>query len=171
MILVLSCSNKDNTGIWTVSYYADDFGEPTKKGYIQNKNLISGLFSNTNIAAHNSSLNVGILISSADDISLKLFCGLTGKPLHNYLGLLDGNYRVLIQDNDGNRYELTATSYSDSDRLSFDKTTSNKVHNILMNGGSIKFKVIESKMPTNEYMFTILKADWYENAYKKLLES
>jgi hypothetical protein len=72
----------------------------------------------------------------------------------------------LIQDKDGKRLKLRATNYSD--RLSFNKTDSRKVHGILMNGGSIKFKIYEIDTPTTEYNFTIRKADWYENAYAKL---
>ena len=77
-------------------------------------------------------------------------------------------YQVLILDKDGNRYKLRASNWSD--RLSFNKTTSRKVHNIFMKGGTIKFKIYESDTPTTEYDFTIYNAVWYENAYRKLLE-
>ena len=58
-----------------------------------------------------------------------------------------------------------------SERLSFDKIASRKVHNALLNGGSIKFRITENDTPTTQYQFTIQKADWYENAYTKLKES
>lgn len=78
-------------------------------------------------------------------------------------------YQVLIQDKDGKRLKIIATNWSD--RLNFDKTASRQVHNILMKGGEIKFKIYEIDTPTTEYNFTISKADWYENAYRKLQES
>lgn len=155
--------NLNNTGMWTVSYYVDDFGEPTKEGYIRNTNLISGTFSNT--ATQNSDLNVEFLISNSSDISIMLYEYAGNNPVKAYSS---ESYQVLIQDKDGKRLKLRATNYSD--RLSFDKTASRQVHNILMKGGAIKFKIYEIDTPTTEYDFTILKADWYENAYAKLKE-
>lgn len=154
-------ANINNTGIWTVGHYVDDFGEPTKEGYIRNTSLISGLFSNT--ATQNSDLNVKFLISNSSDISIMLYEYASNNPVKAYSS---DSYRVLIQDKDGKRYKLTATNYSD--RLSFNKSTSRKVHEILMEGGMIKFKIIESDTPTTEYDFTISNADWYNNAYRKL---
>jgi hypothetical protein len=153
--------NINNTGIWTVGYYVDDFGEPTKEGYIKNTSLISGIFSNT--ATQNSDLNVEFLISNSSDISIMLYEYARNNPVKAYS---PDSYRVLIQDKDGERYKLTATNYSD--RLSFNKSTSKKVHGILVKGGMIKFKIIESDRPTTEYDFTISNADWYNNAYRKL---
>lgn len=155
-------ANINNTGMWSVSHYVDDFGEPTKKGYITNTSDISGLFSNT--ATQNSALNIRFLISNSSKISIKLFEYAGNNPVKAYSS---ESYRVLIQDKDGKRLKLRATNYSD--RLSFDKTTSRKVHNIFMKGGTIKFKIVEIDTPTTEYEFTISKADWYENAYRKLI--
>jgi len=154
-------ANINNTGMWSVSHYVDDFGEPTKEGYIRNTSYISGLFSNT--ATQNSALNVRFLISNSSDISIKLFEYAGNNPVKAYSS---ESYRVLVQDRDGKRLKLTATNYSD--RLSFSKTDSRKVHNVLMKGGQIKFKIYEIDTPTTEYDFTISKADWYENAYRKL---
>ena len=48
--------NLNNTGMWEIRHYVDRFGEPTKEGYITNKSLIEGKFSNS--ATSNSDLNV-----------------------------------------------------------------------------------------------------------------
>ena len=40
-----------------------------------------------------------------------------------------------------------------------------------MKGGSLKFRITEDDTPTTQYNFNIKKADWYENAYRKLKES
>lgn len=154
-------ANIDNTGMWDVSFYVDDFGEPTKEGYIRNKEHITGYFSNT--ATQNSSLNVKLLITSSSDISIMLYEYSNNNPVKAYSPNV---YRILIQDSDGKRFKLGAINYSD--RLSFGKANSLKVHKILMRGGSIKFKIIESDTPTTNYEFTITKADWYGNAYTKL---
>ncbi len=154
-------ANIDNTGMWSVSHYVDDFGEPTKEGYIRNSSYIGGLFSNT--ATQNSALNVRFLISNSSNISIKLFEYAGNNPVKAYSS---ESYRVLTQGADGKRLKLTATNYSD--RLSFSKTDSRKVHSVLMKGGQIKFKIYEIDTPTTEYDFTISEADWYENAYRKL---
>jgi hypothetical protein len=154
-------ANLNNTGMWSVRHYVDEFGEPTKQGYISNTSSINGTFSNT--ATQNSALNVDFLISNSLKISIQLYEYAGNNPVKAYSS---ESYRVLIQDKDGNRLKLTATNYSD--RLSFDKTASRQVHNVLMKGGIIKFKIYEIDTPTTEYDFTIQKADWYENAYTKL---
>ncbi len=158
-------ANFNNTGMWTVGHYVDEFGEPTKQGYIRNTSLIRGVFSNT--ATQDSELDVKFLISNSSDISIQLYEYAGNNPVKAYSY---DSYRVLIQDTEGKRYDLRAKNH-ESDRLSFDKETSRKVHTILMKGGAIKFKIIESDTPTTEYEFTIQKADWYENAYRKLQES
>ena len=156
--------NLNNTGIWTVQYYVDDFGEPTKEGYIRNTDLIRGSFSNT--ATQNSALDVKFLITNSNDINIMLYEYASNNPVKAYSA---ESYQVMIQDKDGNRVKLKATNYSD--RLNFDKTASKQVHSILMKGGSIKFKIYEIDTPTTEYDFTINNADWYENAYTKLKET
>ena len=156
-------ANINNTGMWSVRHYVDEFGEPTKQGYITNTSSIKGTFSNT--ATQNSRLNVDFLISGSYKISIQLYKYAGNNPVKAYSSK---SYRVLIQDKDGNRLKLRATNYSD--RLSFDKTTSRKVHNIFMKGGTVKFKIVEIDTPTTEYEFTISKADWYKNAYRKLTE-
>jgi hypothetical protein len=155
-------ANINNTGMWSVRHYVDEFGEATKQGYITNSSSIKGTFSNT--ATQDSRLNVDFLISNSSKISIQLYEYAGNNPVKAYSS---ESYRVLIQDKDGKRLKLRATNYSD--RLSFDKTTSRKVHNIFMKGGTIKFKIVEIDTPTTEYEFTISKADWYENAYRKLM--
>jgi hypothetical protein len=156
--------NLNNTGIWEVSYYVDEFGERTKESFIRNTDLISGTFSNT--ATQNSDLNVKFLISDPSDISIMLYEYARNNPVKAYSSK---SYQVLIQDKDGERHKLRAENYSD--RLSFSKATSRQVHNILMKGGAVKFRIYETETPTTQYDFTIRNSDWYENAYAKLKET
>ncbi len=156
--------NLNNTGIWQVNYYVDDFGEPTKEGYIRNKYTIRGTFSNT--ATENSKLDVKFLISEAYDVDMMLYEYAGNNPVKAYSSK---KYKVLIQDKEGKRMTLYATN--SGDRLNFNTTSSRKVHNKLLKGGRLKFKIIEVDTPTTQYFFEIEKADWYENAYRLLKES
>jgi hypothetical protein len=157
-------TNLNNTGIWDVTYYVDDFGEATKQGYIRNTKKIRGTFSNT--ATQDSKLDVRFLISNDSDISIKLYEYAGNNPVKAYSTKL---YKVLIQDDDGNRFKATAKNYSE--RLSFDKVWSREIHKALMKGGTIKFRIIEEDAQTNEYSFNIRDAGFYDNAYRKLHES
>ncbi|MDY0144105.1 MAG: hypothetical protein RBR97_19665 [Bacteroidales bacterium] len=157
-------ANLNNTGMWSVNYYVDEFGEKTKQGYITNTSLIRGTFSNT--ATQDSKLDVRFLISNSSDISFELFEYAGNNPVKAYATT---KYTVLVQDKDGNRLRLKATNYSD--RISFDKTASRQVHNAIMKSGTLKFRIVEDETPTTIYEFSIQNADWYENAYRKLKES
>ncbi|MCL1484540.1 MAG: hypothetical protein MH208_09340 [Marinobacter sp.] len=64
-------ANINNTGMWRVGHYVDEFGEPTKLGYINNSSHIEGVFSNT--ATQDSNLNVNFLITSPSKISIQLY--------------------------------------------------------------------------------------------------
>lgn len=157
-------ANINNTGIWSVGYYVDEFGEPTKKGYVRNTNVIRGTFSNT--ATQDSDLDVKLLITNSSDISIQLYEYAGNNPVKAYS---PDSYTVLIQDKEGNRLKIRAVNYSE--RLGFDANESRKVHNALMKGGSLKFRITENDTPTTQYEFTIENADWYDNAYQKLKES
>lgn len=155
--------NINNTGMWSVRYYVDDFGEPTKQGYITNTSYIKGTFSNT--ATQDSKLNVKFLISNSSDISIQLYEYARNNPVKTYSS---DSYKVLVQDKDGKRLSLRAVNYSE--RLSFDKSASSKIHKALMKGGLLKFRITEIDTPTTQYEFSIENADWYNNAYRKLKE-
>jgi len=157
-------ANINNTGMWSVNHYVDEFGEPTKQSYITNTLTISGSFSNT--ATQDSRLNVTFLISNSSNISIQLYEYAGNNPVKAYSS---NSYSVLIQDKDGKRLKLTATNYSD--RLHFDESESWQLNNALMKGGSLKFKIIEIETPTTQYEFSIENADYYENACRKRKES
>ena len=58
----------DDSGIWKVNYYVDDFGDPTDSGYISNLNISSisdmtaGTFSNS--ATTNAKLYIAFIIEN-----------------------------------------------------------------------------------------------------------
>ncbi len=156
--------NANKTGMWEIRYYVDEFGEKTESGYIANADFISGVFSNT--ATNNSDLNVWLLIDDSNDIAIKLYEYARSNPVKT---ARSKSYKVLIQDNDGDKYDLSATNYSD--RLIIDEDDSYQLHKALIRGGTLKFKIIESDRRTTNYSFSIDNADFYGNAYRKLTQS
>lgn len=154
-------ANLNNTGMWKLKYYVDDFGESTKEALITNDELIKGLFSNT--ATTNSNLNVKFLIDNESSISIKLFEYGGNNPVKAYSSQ---DYTVYIQDKDGQRFKLNA--YNFSDRLTMLPSDSLILHNALIKGGTIKFKIIYNRVSSTEYSFIIDNADWYTNAFELL---
>lgn len=155
----IKLANINNLGIWIINYFVDDFGQPTNNGYITTEKAIYGRFSNT--ATENSRLRVEFIIANKERVAIQLYEYDSNNPVKGYRD----RYNVLVQDKDGNQYKLRAHNY-DSDRLTF--SDSEKMHNILLSGGNIKIKIIDSERNTTQYNFEIEDADWYENAYIKL---
>lgn len=164
-------ANINNLGIWEIGYFVDSFGEPTNDKYIKTKRPIYGTFSNS--ATQNSDLGVRFIISGKNSIYIKLYEYNRSNPVKGYRD----KYRVLVKDCDGEKYNLSASSY-DSDRLSFDvhaydsdynkSNDAERIFDILLKGGEIKFKIIDTDRSTTNYNFMIHNADWFENAYIKL---
>jgi hypothetical protein len=154
-------ANSNNTGMWSVKYYIDEFGEPTKDGYITNSSHIKGTFSN--IETRNSKLNINFFINDPSGISIQLYEYAKNNPLkaHSF-----ERYRVLVKDKDKEILKLRATNYSD--RLRLLNSDSRKLDKALKKGGSLKFKIYRIDTPTIEYEFTISNADWYGNSQQKL---
>ncbi|EIM62077.1 hypothetical protein [Desulfobacter postgatei] len=154
-------ANLNNTGMWGIRYFVDDFGEKTDEKYISNEYLINGSFSNS--ATQNSKLTVRFVITR-EDISILLYEYAGDNPV-KAIGYNRDKYYVHIKDS--NNEKLSMNAELKQDRLSFNKN-SKEVHSAFMKGGSIMFKIEKNHDPINVYHFTIENADWYENAYRKL---
>ena len=72
--------DKGEYGIWKVSYYVDDFGEPTKEGYVFTR--CTGKFSNS--ATTNSELGVEFIIDESN-IHIPLYEYNRNHPVKGYL--------------------------------------------------------------------------------------
>jgi len=156
-------ANLNKTGIWTVGYFVDEFGKPTKEEYIRNTEFISGAFSNS--ATQDSKLNVKFLISGSKEVAVQLYEYAGRNPVKAYTTT---KYTVLLEDKDGKRSKLAAQNWSE--RLVFGASHSKKVHSSFMKGGTVTFRIYETERSINTYSFSV-NSTWYENAYRKLKES
>ncbi|MCT7466253.1 hypothetical protein N5T78_06655 [Aliarcobacter cryaerophilus] len=158
--------NLNNTGMWEVKYYVDQFGEPTKNYYITNKNPINGYFSNS--ATRNSELKVEFL-NDEYDVAIQLYEYAGNNPVKAYSS---EDYTIYVKDKDGETYILDGWMGTGSDRLIFSnipsKASNKIVKNVLMKGGTIQFRIVENKYGLSKYSFTLTNADWYDNAYNLL---
>lgn len=154
--------NRENTGVWTVRYYVDDFGKSTKSGYISTKDPVVGFFSNS--ATQNSKLKIDFLLSSHKNANIMLYEYAGRNPVKSYM---NEDYKILVQDKNGNRYSLNGKIWKGSDRINLDEDSSKSLHSILKKGGRVQFRVkkIDS---LSEYSFELSDVEWYYNAYKIL---
>lgn len=155
-------ANLNNTGIWELGHYVDNFGEKTGQSFITNTKLIKGVFSNS--ATENSNLNVGFLINDTSKISIQLFEYGRNNPVKQYRTKY---YTIYMQDKDGQKFKLSGYNAS-TDRLTLFDSNALILHNALIKGGTIKLNIIEDDTPTTKYSFVIDNADWYSNAYELL---
>lgn len=149
--------------MWTVKHYVDDFGAPTKAGYVSNTELIAGTFSNT--ATQNSPLLVRLLIDKNLDAGIQLYEYAHANPVKG-----DQGYVVLVKDSAGKTYRLYGFNH-DSDRLTLRDKHAKLFHEALLKGGKVQVVINEMDTPTTEYHFTIDNAGGYLNARKELKKS
>ena len=154
-------AKENDLGMWKIGNYVDAFGDATKQGYIGNRNTITGQFSNT--ATQGSALDVSLLFTSHDRMSIQLYEYGSNNPVKH----LDANsYTVMVKSADGSKHKLQGVNRA-SDRLTLDKESAGKLHRILKSGGAVQF-VIRHDFSGSEYNFVLLKSDGYYSAYKKL---
>tara|TARA_Y100001935_G_C17130566_1_gene420379 strand:- start:124 stop:747 length:624 start_codon:yes stop_codon:yes gene_type:complete len=156
----------EGTGIWSIKYYVDDFGDPTDEGYIAHDYYIKGTFSNS--ATTNSNLNVYFLISGADDIAVQLYEYAGNSPVKAYS---TDEYKILIKDSKGLKHSMIGKMYEGGNRIYFDPSFKDnhisKMHNILLDGGEISVVITKEEYGLSTYKFK-LKADGYKNAFTQL---
>lgn len=105
--------DKGEYGIWKVSYYVDDFGEPTKEGYVFTR--CTGKFSNS--ATTNSELGVEFIIDESN-IHIPLYEYNRNHPVKGYLNTFqfkakrsDGEILEFETLNDEYGYNSVRTKY------------------------------------------------------------
>lgn len=148
-------------GNWSIGRYVDQFGDPTKSGFLTNIEPISGSFSNS--ATTNSRLDVKFLVDSNKSMSIVLYEYSGKNPVKAYGNTI---YRILAKDKDGIKSSLDGNNYK-SDRISVDVASSKKLHKMFQKGGSVNLVVFEVANQINTYTFTV-DATGYQNAYNKL---
>jgi len=156
-------ANLNNTGIWSVGRYVDEFGNKTKKKFITNTDKIHGVFSN--IATEDSKLDVDFLISSSSDIAIMLYEYAGNNPVK---AISNTVYTILVDYGASSALKLYAIN--SSDRLCLNEESSVKLHKAILKGNVLRFRVYERDTPTTHYEFDINAPEYYENAYRKLMD-
>ncbi|WP_047451030.1 hypothetical protein [Alistipes sp. ZOR0009] len=162
-VLVDTSSTSSSLGIWSISNYVDEFGEPSKMEFIMG--MTQGTFSNS--ATENSELDVKFLIDSRSEISIQLYEYAGDNPVKS--GISE-NYRIKIKSADGSTATLSA--YNGSDRLVLDKKDSRTLSSFLLKGGSLAFYIVNlSEYTSSSYRFEITDTSGFDEALKLLSEN
>jgi hypothetical protein len=153
----------ESLGMWQISTYVNEFGEPTKQKYIRNSIPIHGTFSNS--ASEAADLGVMFLIDS-QNLSIQLFEYASSNPVKKGI---EWGYNVRVKFGENEITELKASNYSD--RLSLNQDDSKKLKDIFLRGGKVMFYIVErSQYSKSSYQFTINDVSGFANALKKLTE-
>lgn len=141
-------NNQDNSDIWTIKYYVDEFGAETDHEYLTFNELISGTFSNT--ATTNSDLLVSFLIDKTDDtIAIKLFEYGTNCVKSSFT-----DYNIVMKDSSGEKINFPGKIFNNGDRI-FVGGDFTILLDAFRTGEDIDFYIEESDHPTTNYLFTV----------------
>lgn len=154
-------TNQD-TGIWVVKAYVDEFDLPTDEKYIINSVPFNGTFRNS--AASNSELNAFLIYTRAENydiLSIELWE--YGRYHVNNPFSQSRKYNVTVMDKDGYKSSVEGVMYSDSYGLYF--LDEQPVLDALKKGGTVRFSITEKENSLTKYVVTVDDATGFSSVY------
>ena len=152
--------NALETGMWEIEKYRDEFGDLTKDKFITNKKKIYGISYNP----ETRDLKIGVYVGIDNKTRILLV-----DSLGNSLIKQSSNdpFIIKVKDKNDKVHKLNATGISR--RLVFDSESHVAFDSILYEGGMLKFVVINSNNPTEEYHFKMDNIEFFDNVYEQYL--
>lgn len=151
-----------DTGIWTVQAFVDEFNLPTNDYYIVNSTPFSGTFSNS--ATTNSELKAYIFCSKYKDYDV------LDVRLLEYGNVRVNNpysktryYDIAVMDCDGKKSYTEGSMYSGSYDVSI--TDEQPILDALKKGGIVRLAISEKDNSLTKYVITIEDATGFSAAY------
>ena len=145
-------------GLFSVSYYVDEFNQPTNDGFVYNESYVQGKFSNS--ATTDSKLYVQMLVDG-EYIAFFLYEYGTHQVKNSSSYSVD-KYNITMKDAAGTKHSLKGTVYCGGDRLIIDKKYNATVLEAMKSGGNISFYIEEKDRATTQYLFTINSSNFAE---------
>jgi hypothetical protein len=169
---------------WRTDQYTDAFGDESGNRYLRSGEAFYG---DCLQQATTSPIVGGLLVDSASALHITLFAesrhaklvpsrrgryGFTYKSATYTTSQCitvaePASYTVQVRAADGRTHHLAATN--DFDRLDLDAASSRTLHQLLKQGGKLRFAIRQHQQPPIQYRFTIYNADGYEAAYQLLM--
>ena len=147
-----------------IEYFVDEFGDPTANGYISQKRMAKGTFSNS--ATTNSNITWYIAVAPNEQISFVIFEYERTRLAGSY-GYPD-KYMVSVKTEDGRTLRLNGKN--SSDRITLDKDDANTLLAELLKDQTLKISIREiSKYSTSSYNLGTLNAAGFSELYNQLI--
>lgn len=156
-----------DTGVWTMKAYVDEFNLPTNEYYIVNETGFKGTFSNS--ATTNSVLEAYLFYEGTDKydiLSIRLLE--YGDYRVNNPYSLSRDYNIAVMDADGNKSRVTGIMFSDSYDVYV--TDEQPILDALKKGGTVRLAITEKEDPLTKYIITIDDAAGFDIAYRQFWE-
>ncbi len=139
-------------GNWALSYYVDEFKQPTEEWYIGNTTRFTGVFSNS--ATEDSLLTADVLVDYEKDVCFFLY-EYGSSLVKNYSDRFSEENTILMRTADGTDHHLTGTLYGGGDRIFIDDPYMEEVLTALRGEGSIRFYLQNDDRTLETYLFTV----------------
>lgn len=144
--LFVSIGKSESAGVWQMSYYVDEFKNPTNNGYITAS--VNGVFSNT--ATTDSKLTAKFIVDS-DNFSIKLYE--YGSQEVKSTGF--ESYAITILDTDGTKHYIHGLIQKNGDRIEIRGDDKVELLKAFQKEGTISFYIEETNRPTTNYLFSV----------------
>lgn len=144
--LFVSIGKSESAGVWQMSYYVDEFKNPTNNGYITAS--VNGVFSNT--ATTDSKLTAKFIVDS-DNFSIKLYE--YGSQEVKSAGF--ESYAITILDTDGTKHYIHGLIQKNGDRIEIRGDDKVELLKAFQKEGTISFYIEETNRPTTNYLFSV----------------
>ena len=151
---------EEESSLWELGYYVDEFNQPTEDGYVCNSTVFLGTFSNS--ATTNSLLYVNILVDE-DDISIFLY-EYGNSQVKNSSSSYDDEYNIKMRTADGTDHSFTGTMYCGDDRIFVDRAHISEVIDALDQEGNTitSFYIEDAERPVKNYLFSVISNNFAE---------
>lgn len=153
-----------DTGVWTITPYVDEFNLPTDEYFIVNEMPFNGTFSNS--ATTNSTLSAFLFYEGTekyDLLSIRLLEYGNHRVKNPYSKSRD--YKIVVMDSDGNKTNAEGTMFANSYDVSV--TDEQPILNALKKGGTVRLAITEKEDPLTKYIITIDDATGFDVAYRQ----
>lgn len=160
-------TSSQDSSLWDISYYVDDFNQPTEDAYICSTTAFPGTFSNS---ATTDSLVYAHIAVDKDDISIFLY-EYGSNQVKNSSSYNDDIYNIKMRTADGTDYNFTGTIYCGSDRIIVDPEHRAEVIDALSQEGNITttFYIEDAEHTTTHYLFAVVSNNFAEK-YQELYQ-
>lgn len=144
--LFVSIGKSESAGVWQMSYYVDEFKNPTNYGYITTS--VNGVFSNT--ATTDSKLTAKFIVDS-EDFTIKLY----EYGSQEVKSIDFESYAITFLDADGIKHYIHGLIQKNGDRIEISGDDKDELLKAFQKEGKISFYIEETNRPTTNYLFSV----------------